>query len=481
MRGTEVTPGLAVTLVHELTHVLQDQVFDLDRYHESDEEPTSGETFAFDSLVEGDADRIEQLYTDTLDPATQDAIDGREPGRLRGVPGGHRGRAGGPRQPVRRHLRAGGLVRRRARGGRRGVGGRGVRRPARHRGAGVRPLRLPRRRRPRRGRHARHRRRGDGATRATSARCRCWSCWPSGSIPAWPWPRPPGGAATPTPCSPGTGARASALDVTGDNADRDRRAGRRPRPWVAAAAPGSGRDHVADGRPRPPRVVRPGRGARRGARAARPTPSTWPSPAATWPPTPSTREPTPTPPAASGRRWSTASPTTSWRPRSRPRRWSARWPPSPPPAGDRAAAVELRRARRAAEVAGGGRLVLGRGRRGVLRRRVGRTVSPAHDHVDVPAGVDHRRRRRSRPPPPSTGGSAATTSTTTGSTATTVAGEVTVRGTVLTVFASARVLQLDPPVERLLAGRPHVRHRVPAGGRVGRRRWPTCRRGRRWR
>ncbi len=74
VRGTEVTPGLAVTLVHELTHVLQDQVFDLDRYHKSDEEPTSGETFAFDSLVEGDADRIEQIYTDTLDPSVQDAI-----------------------------------------------------------------------------------------------------------------------------------------------------------------------------------------------------------------------------------------------------------------------------------------------------------------------------------------------------------------------------------------------------------------------
>ncbi len=45
-----------------------------------------------------------------------------------------------------------------------------------------------------------------------------------------------------------------------------------------------------------------------------------------------------------------------------------------------------------------------------------------------------------------TGASGATTSTTAGSTATTVAGDVTLRGTVLTVFASARVLELDPPV-----------------------------------
>ncbi|MEA2827282.1 MAG: hypothetical protein QOG43_1721 [Actinomycetota bacterium] len=46
-----------------------------------------------------------------------------------------------------------------------------------------------------------------------------------------------------------------------------------------------------------------------------------------------------------------------------------------------------------------------------------------------------------------TGGPAATPSTTPGSTGSTaVPGEVTIRATVLTVFASARVLELDPPV-----------------------------------
>lgn len=79
VRGTEVTPGLAVTLVHELTHVLQDQVFSLDRYREELEseggQVTSGESYAFDSLVEGDADRIEAIYLESLDQATQDAID----------------------------------------------------------------------------------------------------------------------------------------------------------------------------------------------------------------------------------------------------------------------------------------------------------------------------------------------------------------------------------------------------------------------
>jgi hypothetical protein len=75
VRGTEVTPGLAVTLVHELTHVLQDQVFSLGRYDGEDDEISSGKSYAFDALVEGDADRIEQRYTDSLDQATQDAID----------------------------------------------------------------------------------------------------------------------------------------------------------------------------------------------------------------------------------------------------------------------------------------------------------------------------------------------------------------------------------------------------------------------
>ncbi len=76
VRGTEVTPGLAVTLAHELTHVLQDQVFFLDRYDDEDEdEITSGETYAFGALVEGDADRIEERYLESLDDATQEAVE----------------------------------------------------------------------------------------------------------------------------------------------------------------------------------------------------------------------------------------------------------------------------------------------------------------------------------------------------------------------------------------------------------------------
>ena len=74
VRGTEVTPGVAVTLAHELTHVLQDQIYALDRYEGEEDKVTSGQSYAFGALVEADADRIEERYRDTLDQATKDAI-----------------------------------------------------------------------------------------------------------------------------------------------------------------------------------------------------------------------------------------------------------------------------------------------------------------------------------------------------------------------------------------------------------------------
>jgi hypothetical protein len=60
VRGTEMSVGLEVTLVHELTHALQDQHFDLDRVYD----PTldSGASTAFRSLAEGDALRVEDAY-----------------------------------------------------------------------------------------------------------------------------------------------------------------------------------------------------------------------------------------------------------------------------------------------------------------------------------------------------------------------------------------------------------------------------------
>src|SRR4051794_27256854 len=70
IRGTELTPSLRVTLVHELTHAVQDQHFDLERTFASD----TGET-AFRSLVEGDAMRIENHYIDELSDADMAAYD----------------------------------------------------------------------------------------------------------------------------------------------------------------------------------------------------------------------------------------------------------------------------------------------------------------------------------------------------------------------------------------------------------------------
>lgn len=62
--GTELTVGHEVTLVHELTHALQDQRFDLSLL---DEAETSGQESAYLALVEGDAVRIESGYLETLD------------------------------------------------------------------------------------------------------------------------------------------------------------------------------------------------------------------------------------------------------------------------------------------------------------------------------------------------------------------------------------------------------------------------------
>jgi hypothetical protein len=60
------------TLAHELTHVLQDQTFDLnDTEAEFDE--TTTESDAFDALVEGDATWVEREYVSRLPESDQDA------------------------------------------------------------------------------------------------------------------------------------------------------------------------------------------------------------------------------------------------------------------------------------------------------------------------------------------------------------------------------------------------------------------------
>ncbi len=60
VRGTELTVGLKVTIVHELTHALQDQHFDLEALFdpELDDEAAT----AYRALVEGDALRVEDGF-----------------------------------------------------------------------------------------------------------------------------------------------------------------------------------------------------------------------------------------------------------------------------------------------------------------------------------------------------------------------------------------------------------------------------------
>jgi hypothetical protein len=62
VRGTDLTVGLEVTLVHELTHALQDQHFDLDRINDADLD--SSASTAFRALGEGDALRVENAYVE---------------------------------------------------------------------------------------------------------------------------------------------------------------------------------------------------------------------------------------------------------------------------------------------------------------------------------------------------------------------------------------------------------------------------------
>ncbi len=64
VRGSEMTPGLKVTLAHELTHVLQDQHFDLERLQKL----PSTQASALRAVGEGDARRIENKYVESLSP-----------------------------------------------------------------------------------------------------------------------------------------------------------------------------------------------------------------------------------------------------------------------------------------------------------------------------------------------------------------------------------------------------------------------------
>jgi hypothetical protein len=83
VRGERLTPGVRVTLVHELTHAVQDQHFDIDRSDlaKKDDEEETGLT----GLVEGDAVRIERLYLDSLTDAEQKAAEAEDAAAAGGI------------------------------------------------------------------------------------------------------------------------------------------------------------------------------------------------------------------------------------------------------------------------------------------------------------------------------------------------------------------------------------------------------------
>ena len=72
-RGTEPTPYVKSVLVHELTHALDDQHFNIYRPDLDDEASP-----AFDALVEGSAMTVEKRWHDSRPAAEQGAIDAEE-------------------------------------------------------------------------------------------------------------------------------------------------------------------------------------------------------------------------------------------------------------------------------------------------------------------------------------------------------------------------------------------------------------------
>lgn len=70
VRGTEITPYVRATAVHELTHALQDQHFGLT---DMQEDAPGGDDTAVTALIEGDASRIEGAYVNALQAEDRNA------------------------------------------------------------------------------------------------------------------------------------------------------------------------------------------------------------------------------------------------------------------------------------------------------------------------------------------------------------------------------------------------------------------------
>ncbi len=71
VRGTTLDAEHRVTVAHELTHVLQDQHFDLRKLQKQAADSKSGDSDALRALVEGDAVRVEDDYLAQLSSAEQ--------------------------------------------------------------------------------------------------------------------------------------------------------------------------------------------------------------------------------------------------------------------------------------------------------------------------------------------------------------------------------------------------------------------------
>ncbi|MEZ5373330.1 MAG: hypothetical protein R2704_11450 [Microthrixaceae bacterium] len=69
VRGTSLTPYVRTVLAHELTHALDDQLFDLDRAELDDVTDETG--YGFTVLTEGSASYVEQAYREQMSAADQ--------------------------------------------------------------------------------------------------------------------------------------------------------------------------------------------------------------------------------------------------------------------------------------------------------------------------------------------------------------------------------------------------------------------------
>ena len=83
VKGKELSLAVRATLVHELTHALQDQRFDISKRRDKlAKEAESGKPTtaydAFEAIVEGDAERTADLYRKTLSEADQKALEKAE-------------------------------------------------------------------------------------------------------------------------------------------------------------------------------------------------------------------------------------------------------------------------------------------------------------------------------------------------------------------------------------------------------------------